>query len=92
MKLECDDECKIEERNEKGKLVACGRLCDRKDAHDVKDCECKKHIRQRETDEARRETRFRTPKEDVTEEERETRLIQKEKRVLKKAHDISERK
>ena len=28
----------------------------------------------------------------MTEEERETRLTQKEKRILKKAHDISERK
>ena len=56
--MECDDECKVEERNVKGKLVACGRLCDRKDVHDVKEGECKNHIRQRETDEARRKTRF----------------------------------
>jgi hypothetical protein len=42
VKMECDDACKIEERNEKGKLVVCGRLCDGKDVHDVKECECKK--------------------------------------------------
>ena len=89
VKIYCDDECKVEERNEKGRMMVCGRLCDRKDEHDVKDCECKNHIRQRETDEARKETRFRHPKEDVTDEERETRLTQKEKRILKKAHDIS---
>jgi hypothetical protein len=33
----------------------------------------KKHIRQRETDETSRETRFRVPDKDVTEEEKETR-------------------
>jgi hypothetical protein len=52
-------------------LVLCGRLSDRKDVHDVKDCECKNHIRQRESDEARRETKFRNSKDDVTDNERD---------------------
>ena len=92
MKIDCDDECKVQIRNEKGKWKECGRLCHRTDVHGLKDCECNNHIRERQLEEARREMRFKVPQENVTEEENERYLTEKEERILKMAHDISERK
>jgi len=68
----------VKERDEKGKMVACGTICNRHDEHDEEDCKCKKHIRQKETDEWK-DSKLRIPKEDVTDEEKETRLTQEEK-------------
>ena len=45
----CYSECKLEERNKRGKMIACGLLCHRHDEHDEEDCKCQKHIREEET-------------------------------------------
>ena len=79
-------------RNDKGKWKECGRLCHRTDVHGLKDCECNNHIRERQLEEAKSETRFKVPQETVTEDESERILTKKEERILKMAHDISERK
>jgi hypothetical protein len=92
VKLDCDDECKVQVRNDRGKWKECGRLCHRTDVHGLKDCECNNHIRERQLEEARREMRFKVPQENVTEDENERYLAEKEERVLKMVHDISERK
>ena len=52
-------------RDERGKCKECGRLCYRKDVHGLKDCECNNHIRERQLEEARSETRFKVPQETV---------------------------
>ena len=54
----------------------CGRMCDKKNVHGLKDCECNLHIRERQLDEARRETKFKVPKEDLTDEEQERYLTE----------------
>ena len=77
VKIDCDDECKVQIRNDKGKWRECGRLCRRTDVHGLKDCECNNHIRERQLEEARREMRFKVPQENVTEEENERYLTEK---------------
>ena len=69
MKFECDDECKVQVRTDKGKLKECGRLCDRKGVHGLKDCERRNHITERQYEDAKSETRFKVPREIETEEE-----------------------
>ena len=92
MNLDCDDECKVKVRTDKGKEKECGRLCDRKDVHGLKDCECKIHIREKQYEDAKSEARFRVPREKETEDENDRILTAKEERILKWAHDISENK
>ena len=93
----CYSECKVEERNKKGKMMACGRLCNRHDEHDEEDCKCQKHIREEEiVREAWKDSKFNVhlevPKDDVTDDERDARLTQDEEKILKRSHGISERK
>ena len=92
MKLDCDDERKIQVRTEKGKWKECGRLCDRRDVHGLKDCERRNHIRERQFEEAKSETKFKVQQETATEDENDRILTEKEERILKMAHDITERK
>ena len=60
--------------------------------HGIKDCECRIHINERQYEDAKRETRFKVPQETASEEEDEGILTAKEERILKKAHDLQERK
>jgi hypothetical protein len=92
VKYECDDECKVEVKRSNGKVKECGRLCYRKDVHGLKDCECKIHIKERQYEEAKKETRFKVPQETATEDENDRILTAKEERILKMAHDITEQK
>ena len=90
-------ECKAEKRNKRGKMMACGLLCHRHDEHDKGDCKRQKHIRAEETvKEAWKDLKFnvglKVQKDDVTDDERDTRLTPDEEDILKRAHDISERK
>ena len=46
----CDDGCKVEVRKRNGKIRECGKLCFRQNVHGIKDCECRIHINERQSE------------------------------------------
>jgi len=59
--------------------------------HGIKDCECRIHINERQSEQAKKESRSEVPKE-TTSMRDDRYLTAKEERILKKAHDLQERK
>ena len=88
----CEEGCKVQIKNKKtGKVRECGQLCYRINVHGFKDCECKKHLDERHSEQTKRESRSDVPKERVSQRD-DRYLTSKEKKILKKAHDLQERK
>ena len=91
MTYDCDEGCKVEVKKGNGKVKEYGKLCFRKDVHGLKDCECRIHINERQSEHAKKESRSEVTKE--TASDRDDRILTaKEERILKKAHDLQERK